>query len=146
MDGALPDGVVCLVPHKIPEDARACKRRYYEGHKEQFAATNKTRQKNLTSIIKTYKAAPCSDCRVSYPYYVMHFDHVRATKIGNISNCVRAGWSVKDTLDEIAKCDVVCANCHAERTHQRRHKLSYIPNSKHTSPVSESTGPDVKNT
>jgi len=29
-------------------------------------------------------------------------------------------FSKKKILEEIHKCEVVCANCHAERTHKRR--------------------------
>ena len=51
----------------------------------------------------------------------MHFDHrpgmTKAFDIG--FGCRRYG---KDRiLAEIAKCDLVCANCHAVRTFERRH-------------------------
>lgn len=72
------------------------------------------------AIIQDAKSVPCADCKVSYPTYVMQFDHLDAAakefNIGVIGPT--AGRS--RLLAEIAKCDVVCANCHAERTHQRR--------------------------
>jgi hypothetical protein len=70
-------------------------------------------------IIRAAKDKPCSDCGIAYPYYVMQFDHLdAASKEFNIG--VMGPTVGRDRLlDEIAKCEVVCANCHAERTHQR---------------------------
>jgi hypothetical protein len=68
--------------------------------------------------IKSLKeASPCKDCGETYPYYVMHFDHLQDKKfnIGSSTNLSRASL-----LIEISKCEIVCANCHAERTHKRR--------------------------
>jgi predicted HNH restriction endonuclease len=33
----------------------------------------------------------------------------------------------KQILNEIKKCDVVCSNCHRERTHHRSKNLSVSP-------------------
>lgn len=69
------------------------------------------------AIITAAKAVPCMDCGVSYPAHVMDLDHVRGEKVGNLS---KMALKTPDTiLAEIAKCDVVCANCHRERTQQR---------------------------
>jgi hypothetical protein len=65
--------------------------------------------------IAALKNVPCRDCGVRYPPFVMHFDHRPGEKkLGDISRLYRIPWSV--LLEEIAKCDVVCANCHATRT------------------------------
>jgi len=70
--------------------------------------------------IREQKNKPCTDCGVQYPYYVMHFDHVpeRGLKLFSLTKnqCNR---SIKSIDAEIAKCDLVCGNCHSERTHQR---------------------------
>ena len=66
------------------------------------------------------KSRSCTDCGVQYPYYVMEFDHLDAdAKHFNVSAGVTS-VSHERLLAEIAKCEVVCANCHAERTHQRK--------------------------
>jgi hypothetical protein len=49
----------------------------------------------------------------------MQFDHVRGEKLFNVSY-FRSKAKIDFLLAEIAKCDVVCANCHAIRTHERR--------------------------
>lgn len=72
------------------------------------------------AIIRDAKSQPCADCGVQYPYYVMQFDHL-GDKEFNVGNVGPTGSRLR-LLKEIEKCDVVCANCHAERTHQRRHQ------------------------
>ena len=64
------------------------------------------------------KDRPCADCGIQYPSWVMQFDHVRGEKKFDIAQASSA--SEKRLLEEIAKCEVVCANCHAERTYDRK--------------------------
>jgi len=65
------------------------------------------------------KDRPCHDCGVRYPPWVMDFDHRPGTvKVVNLSR-VHKQAAMRQTLDEIAKCDVVCSNCHRQRTHSR---------------------------
>jgi hypothetical protein len=61
---------------------------------------------------------------VRYAHYVMDFDHREGTvKRGNLSHLVADGYLCGPSLDaEVAKCDVVCANCHRERTYCRLKK------------------------
>lgn len=52
----------------------------------------------------------------------MDFDHVRGDKISNISDMMGCfGWDAIE--QEIAKCDIVCANCHRERTWKRQQDM-----------------------
>lgn len=81
------------------------------------AATKKCADKKRI-VIQAAKSAPCTDCSICYPYWVMDFDHVRGAKSFNLG--VGANKSVAKLLAEIAKCDIVCANCHRLRTHARR--------------------------
>jgi hypothetical protein len=66
--------------------------------------------------IKT--ATPCADCGICYPYYVMDFDHMRDKKF-NVARGTSAGWRLETIIDEVAKCEIVCANCHRMRTFRR---------------------------
>lgn len=53
----------------------------------------------------------------------MDFDHLdRKQKMANVAYLVKHGCSAK-LLEEIKKCDVICANCHRIRTHERGHYL-----------------------
>ena len=62
---------------------------------------------------------PCIDCGINYPYYVMDFDHVRGVKQANVMELVST-LSKKRIDLEIAKCEIVCSNCHRIRTHMRK--------------------------
>ena len=68
------------------------------------------------------KDKPCADCRKKYPTVCMQFDHVRGKKLFCIA--VRWSGSIERLKREIAKCEVVCANCHAVRTSksERNHR------------------------
>ena len=76
------------------------------------------RQAERKAFINTFKDAPCMDCGNSFPPYVMDFDHVGGDKIQNVGEM--GSYSVESILKEIAKCDLVCANCHRIRTHKRQ--------------------------
>ena len=59
---------------------------------------------------------PCTDCGRVYPPEVMQWDHLPGTqKLADVSP-IRSREAV---LAEIAKCELVCTNCHAMRTFRR---------------------------
>ncbi|MGH2718466.1 MAG: hypothetical protein ACRDJU_07795, partial [Actinomycetota bacterium] len=63
-------------------------------------------------------SVPCMDCGQIYPFFVMDFDHRdRSQKEALISEYVNRICKAPP-LAEMAKCDVVCSNCHRIRTYQ----------------------------
>ena len=58
------------------------------------------------------------DCGERFPSECMDFDHVRGSKLHRVSHM----WSMSDEKfsTEIAKCELVCSNCHRTRTKQRK--------------------------
>lgn len=64
--------------------------------------------------VDALKAKPCIDCGGTFPPECMQFDHVRGVKVKDVSRM--ASQSLAVIMAEIAKCDLVCANCHAIRT------------------------------
>lgn len=111
------------MPYKNPEDTRKASRRHYEANKATYKARSvqygRRQRALLRSIVQTAKDVPCTDCGVKYPYYVMQFDHT-GDKNFTIGVYARQALAAERLIEEIAKCEVVCANCHAERTHTRR--------------------------
>lgn len=70
-------------------------------------------------LLLTLRDKPCCDCGIKLPPYVMQFDHRDpASKRFNVAQ----SWcrSEVSISEEAAKCDVVCPNCHRERTHRQR--------------------------
>lgn len=67
-------------------------------------------------IIDAMKNRPCADCAGWFNPWQMDFDHTDAdTKLGNVSQIK----SIKRLIEESKKCDLVCANCHRDRTQKR---------------------------
>lgn len=112
------------MPYKNAEDRRAAARRRYgrdaEVKNDLVRRTNQARERNREYVRQIKDATPCADCNVSYPPYVMQFDHLGEDKDRDIAEMVASPVSLGRLEAEIAKCEVVCANCHAERTYQRR--------------------------
>jgi hypothetical protein len=95
---------------------------YYlgEGQKDKkVVRTQRHRAKLRRELWDTKEAAGCMDCGEKYPHYVLNFDHrPEHLKVGKVSDLyTRKGRQAG--LDEAAKCDIVCANCHALRTYAR---------------------------
>ena len=86
--------------------------------KELTRDARKARDESTRQLVREAKSKPCMDCHREYPSYVMQFDHARGTKRFELSQAVK--HSQLNVLVEIDKCDVVCANCHAIRTYNRR--------------------------
>jgi len=82
-----------------------------------------TRQKYIEAkraLIREAKDKPCVDCNQRFPFYVMDFDHVRGDKKFTIAaHVTEGGFGFEAIVAEIAKCDLVCANCHRIRTYLR---------------------------
>lgn len=89
---------------------------------------NVTQQRTRDYIVKVKTDKSCADCGVDYPYYVMDFDHPNDDRNGRPCLGVKSYQSSLSKLkDEIDSCDVVCANCHRERSQVRmlKHSLKH---------------------
>lgn len=96
-------------------------RNHYKNNKQQYLDKNLHSFQSRRELTRQLKNRPCADCGQSYPYYVMDFDH-REDEIKRCGLNEIYKLSVNAIKAEAAKCDVVCSNCHRERTHQRRIK------------------------
>jgi hypothetical protein len=63
--------------------------------------------------------AGCADCGYREHDVALDFDH-RPGEVKKFSIAKQGGRSWASVLAEMAKCDVVCANCHRIRTDDRR--------------------------
>lgn len=107
--------------YKNVEDARAASKRNYLLNKQKYLdKREKLRQQLLQIVNKLREETPCTDCGFNYPYYVMDFDHLpEYVKVENVITLALRG-ATKLLEEEIKKCEIVCSNCHRERTHKRR--------------------------
>lgn len=99
---------------------------YYRKNRDREIArlvplVRKRRQKRVDWLNKQIKDKPCTDCRHVFSPWQMDFDHRDGTKkVGDVSDLVARMVPLEVLKAEIAKCDLVCANCHRERTHKRQ--------------------------
>jgi hypothetical protein len=92
---------------------------HYEDNKQTYFARNKIAAERRTHLLRDLKEkTPCTDCCKSYPHYIMEFDH-KENKLFAVGDA--RTW--KQLMSEMAKCDIVCSNCHAERTWKRKMAL-----------------------
>jgi len=84
----------------------------------QQKASNLARKAAMRAFVNEQKSKPCMDCGGTFPPVCMDFDHRDpALKVREIS-MFTGGWEALKA--EIAKCDLVCANCHRIRTSERK--------------------------
>jgi hypothetical protein len=106
---------------------RECQRLYVKAHYAAntpyyLAKAKRANERNrslVRALLSELKSVPCVDCGQKYSPWVMEFDHVRGVKLFNVSDARARG--VKAVFTESAKCEIVCANCHRERTRNRLH-------------------------
>lgn len=99
-------------------DRRAYHRRW-EAENRKAGRVRHPAAEAIRAFIRAAKSVPCMDCGGTFDPVCMDFDHRPGeTKIANVGTLVHSSMEV--VVREIAKCDVVCANCHRLRTYRLR--------------------------
>jgi hypothetical protein len=101
------------------EHYRKNKARYIENAR---VRSDRERLRRTMYLLDYFRFHPCADCGESEPL-VLEFDHLADKSFEIGTNFADRGW--ESILAEMAKCDVVCANCHRIRTAARRGSLRY---------------------
>lgn len=103
---------------------KPCQKVYRKGYQErnadEYRKARLQRRAELNAfVVETFKKGkPCVDCGLSFNPWVMDFDHrVAAHKSDGISKLINRCVPLERIVAEIQKCDLVCANCHRDRTH-----------------------------
>jgi hypothetical protein len=103
---------------------KACRKAYDAAYHQRVKERRREqKRRNKVAFLAWYRALKeslaCTDCGQWYHHAAMQFDHLpHFDKRGDVGLLMR--YSSKQLiLDEIAKCEPVCANCHAIRTFER---------------------------
>ena len=89
------------------------------GQKLKTLERTRDRRSKIRKLIQDIKQnTPCNDCFESYPYWIMEFDHL-GNKSFTVSKFQDVTGDIEVVMGEIMKCEVVCSNCHKNRTHTR---------------------------
>ena len=93
-----------------------------EGQKDKTRQRSRDKRGEIKKYIQHYKQEhSCTDCGENYPYWIMEFDHLK-DKLFNLSGFSTKTSNLDLIKEEIAKCEVVCSNCHKDRTYIRGYK------------------------
>jgi hypothetical protein len=81
--------------------------------------------KNNVEFIQKFKSKPCVICHNQYDYYNMQLDHIDPiNKLYNI--CELRNRSLDILQIELAKCQVLCALCHRQKSIKEQKEKKYI--------------------
>lgn len=111
-------------------ECKQCKnarsRKHYSENSEQYAVRGPRRRFEAREIVNHIKQKdPCADCGKKFHYCQMDFDHRdRSTKKKQVSYMLMNG--IETIRAEITKCDLVCANCHRDRTQRQIESLPVV--------------------
>ena len=104
---------------------RLQRRSHYKEHYEKYSALYKARAKKRreqlriefrNNMLNYLKDKCCVTCGMD-DIRTLEFDHiVPETKAFGVARAVSLGYSWSEVLEEIAKCQILCANCHKVKT------------------------------
>ena len=97
---------------KTKEKQRMYSKNHYAKNSEKCIQRNQKNREKLLLFIREHKSdKSCIRCGFS-DYRCLEFHHLRDKKF-NIADVGRINMSMARLLKEIAKCELICANCHA---------------------------------
>ena len=125
------------MPLKTQEEQRAYQRQHYQDNKERYAESQRRKRQRAKEFIAAYKLGKkCTRCPPEHAEghpACLEFHHTgnNGEKEIQVSQAMYY-WGVERIKREIAKCELICANCHRklhyEEMKDRGVKLLYEKN------------------
>ena len=120
--------IVCgkpLIGNQIKFCSEECKCKwYYENHKEdqyQYAVQKNDKRLNTKLKLVLYKGGKCEKCGYNRNLAALQFHHILPnTKKFGLNGRNILSSSEQELLEEVNKCVLLCANCHAEEHYPQR--------------------------
>ncbi len=81
----------------------------------------RSRREEQMKFLERVRELPCADCGRRFLPVVMEFDHRDPSAKRYAMNTVAGRLRFSRLLEEMAKCDILCTNCHRIRTRRRSH-------------------------
>lgn len=98
---------------------------YYIDNKEKETDLRKNRSIKIKEwFLEFKKTLKCSRCAESR-WYVLDFHHISDKEI-NIAEAINGRYSIDRIKNEIAKCIVLCSNCHRDLHYHERINTAVI--------------------
>lgn len=106
------------MPWKDKDKQREAIRKHYYANRQAYIDKAYRKRDAIRKWVYDLKEnTPCTDCNKRFPYYVIDFDHLK-DKTQTISRLINNGSWIQ-IKSEVAKCEIVCSNCHRIRTYTR---------------------------
>lgn len=95
------------------EKNREYQKKHYENNREYHLIKNDKRQQKIKEWLESYKkSVKCESCPENH-FATLDFHHIDPDeKDLEISKTLKQGWGIARIQKEIAKCQVLCSNCH----------------------------------
>lgn len=107
--------VVCVNCHRRRTARRGGWLRARPDWRTALTALTRHEARNVTLAYSILERSGCVDCGLD-DLCTLDFDHVLPGKTANVLELARRGVRAARVLEEIAQCEVRCANCHRRRT------------------------------
>jgi hypothetical protein len=109
------------MPYSNSQKQKEYQHQHYIDNKSIYYHRMMERRRSVRNWVREYKAKlGCSECEERHPA-CLQFHHLDSqTKLRKVADGVRMGWSLPKLIQEIDKCIVLCANCHA-KLHDKEH-------------------------
>lgn len=118
-EGSIPSGITYYLltgdnmPYKDKQKQKEAQRQYYERNKNKVNERSQQRKNKTRRFIEEYKKTlECMLCGENHPACLEFHHRDPLTKSYDISDMARDVRNINKVLEEIAKCDVLCSNCH----------------------------------
>jgi hypothetical protein len=111
--------IVCANCHRVRTAARHAQHAAPIGT-SRYLGRKRAAWRAQAQLLDSLRDVPCADCKQRFQPCAMDFDHRDPdSKRYTVTRMIgRAGTD--RILAEVARCDIVCANCHRLRTFERR--------------------------
>lgn len=112
------------MPYKDTEERKsyhqAYHRNWYHANKDSRRVSIGANKKRVAEWFKEYKSTlKCEHCSESHPA-CLDFHHLCDKKF-DLCKAARSGVSIDNLKLEIAKCEVLCSNCHRKLHYDETH-------------------------
>lgn len=104
------------MPYKDKEKQKEAQKKHYLENKNKYHDSRKKNRKERDIWFRNFKSTlVCENCNFNN-FLCLDFHHKDAKdKEFGISEAVKLGYSQDRIINEISKCEVLCANCHIKK-------------------------------
>lgn len=103
------------------DEMKAYRRKWYHQNKDRQIERQNKRRKDIGTWFKELKSTlSCQNCGENHPACLDFHHRNPEEKDFIVATMVGGTWGKKRILEEISKCDVLCANCHRKLHYEER--------------------------